>query len=68
MSKFTEALSTKRTPSVQEKIKATLDPESHKDFMSAMDDPGLSAAAIQRALKDLGIEVSVMTIQRWRQK
>lgn len=68
MSKFTEALSTKRTPSAQEKIKAALDPESYKDFMSAMDDPGLSAAAIQRALKDLGVEISVMTIQRWRQK
>jgi len=68
MSKFKEALSIKRTPSAQEKIKATLDPDSYKDFMSAMDDPGLSAGAIHRALKDLGVEISVMTIQRWRQK
>ena len=68
MSKFKEALSVKRILSAQDKIQAKLDPDSYKDFMSAMDDPGLSSGAIHRALKDLGVEISIMTIQRWRQK
>ena len=68
MSKFTEVLSTKQVVSVQDKIKAALDEESYKDFIDAMNSPAISAAAICRALKDLGVEVSVMSIQRWRQK
>ena len=68
MSQFAKALSAKRLPSAEEKIKAKLDDASYKDFMEAMKNPALSAGAIHRALRDLGVEVSVMTIQRWRQK
>jgi uncharacterized protein (DUF1778 family) len=68
MSKFTEVLSTKQYVPAQDKIKNVLDPDSYKDFMEAMDNPGITAAAICRALKDLGVEVSAMSIQRWRQK
>lgn len=68
MSKFAKALSTKQNPSAEEKIKATLDEDSYKDFIEAMANPGISAGAIHRALKDLGVEISAMTVQRWRQK
>jgi hypothetical protein len=68
MSKFTEVLSTKQHVPAQEKIKNSLDKESYNDFMEALKNPGISSAAICRALKDLGIEVSNMSIQRWRNK
>ena len=68
MSKFTEVLSTKQHLSIEDKIKNSLDPDSLKDFMEAMKNPGITAASICRALKDLGVEVSVMSLQRWRQK
>lgn len=68
MSKFAKALSTKHQPSAEEKIKAVLDEASYKDFMDAVSNPGISSGAIHRALRDLGVEISVMTIQRWRQK
>ena len=68
MSKFGKALSEKRNLSVGEKIKSTLDDESYKDFMEAIDNPTISAGAIHRALKDLGVEISVPTVQRLKQK
>jgi hypothetical protein len=68
MSKFAKALSTKHQPSAEEKIKIALDDDSYKDFMEAMKSPGISSGAIHKALRDLGVEISVMTIQRWRQK
>jgi hypothetical protein len=68
MSKFAKALSTKYQPSAEQKIKTTLDDDSYKDFMAAMANPAVSAGAIHKALRDLGVEISVMTIQRWRQK
>ena len=68
MSKFTEVLVARRPIPAEEKIKSTLDDASYKDFQEAMLDPTISAAAITRALKDLGVEISAMTIQRWRQK
>ena len=68
MSKFAKALSTKHQPSAEEKIKAVLDGDSYKDFMEAIANPGISSGAIHRALRDLGVEISVITIQRWRQK
>lgn len=68
MSKFTEVLSTKQYVPAQEKIKNALDEDSYNDFMEAMNNPGITAAAIHRALRDLGVEVSVMSLQRWRQK
>lgn len=68
MSKFQKALSTKSTPTAEERIKATLDDDSYKDFMEAMKNPAVSAGAIHRALRDLGVEISAMTIQRWRMK
>jgi hypothetical protein len=68
MSKFTEVLSTKQRVPAQDKIKNSLDPDSYKDFMSAMDNPNITAASICRALTELGVEVSVMSLQRWRNK
>ena len=68
MSKFAKALSTKHQPSAEEKIRIVLDDDSYKDFMEAMKSPGISSGAIHKALRDLGVEISVMTIQRWRQK
>ncbi len=68
MSKFTEVLSTKQYVPAQDKIKNALDEESYNDFLEAMKNPVITAAAICRALKDLGVEVSAMSIQRWRQK
>jgi len=68
MSKFAKALSTKHQPSAEEKIKIALDDDSYKDFMEAMKSPGISSGAIHKALRDLGVEISVMTIQRWRHK
>jgi hypothetical protein len=68
MSKFTEVLSTKQRIPAEDKIKNSLDPDSYKDFMEAMKNPGITAASICRALNDLGVEVSVMTLQRWRLK
>ena len=68
MSKFAKALAAKRIPSAQEKIKAVLDDESYKDFLEAMDNPGMVAGSIHRALRDLGVDVSTSTIQRLKQK
>lgn len=68
MSQFSKALEAKKLPSAEEKIKTKLDDASYKDFMEAMGNPALSAGAIHRALRDLGVEISVMTLQRWRQK
>jgi uncharacterized protein (DUF1778 family) len=68
MSKFTEVLSTRQHLPAQDRVKNALDKESYEDFMEAMNNPAISAAAIGRALKDLGVEVSTMSLQRWRQK
>lgn len=68
MSKFAKALSTRKNPSVQERIRAVLDDESHNDFLEAMDNPAVSASAIHRALKDLGVDISAISIQRLKQK
>jgi uncharacterized protein (DUF1778 family) len=68
MSKFAKALAAKRIPSAQEKIRTVLDDESYKDFLEAMDNPEMQASSIHRALKDLGVDISAITIQRLKQK
>jgi hypothetical protein len=66
MSRFTEVLEQSKRTSVAEKIKTQLDEKSYEDFQAALADNGVSAPAIQRALKALGVTTSVMTIQRMR--
>ena len=68
MSKFTEVLGSKRLLSVEDRVKSVLDEESYNDFKSALDNRGIPCAAICRALKDLGIETSEASINRWRNK
>ena len=60
--------STKRNVTAEDKIKDCLDEESYKDFLEALNSNTISAAAIARALKDLGVELSAMTVQRMRYK
>ena len=66
MSKFTEVLEESKKTTVADRIKQTLDDKSYEDFQGALANPAVSAAAIQRALKALGVTTSVMTIQRMR--
>lgn len=66
MSKFTEVLEDSKKTTVAEKIKQRLDEQSYKDFQEALANPAVSAPAIQRALRALGITTSAMTIQRMR--
>lgn len=68
MSKFTEVLEESKKTTVAEKIKNQLDDKSYEDFQAALANPGISAAAIQRALKALGVTTSAMTIQRMREE
>lgn len=68
MSKFTEVLEDSKKTTIAEKIRQKLDEQSYKDFQEAMADRSVSAPAIQRALKALGISTSVMTIQRMREE
>ena len=66
MSKFAQILEESKRTTVAEKIKSQLDDKSYEDFQAALANPAVSAAAIQRALKALGVTTSVMTIQRMR--
>lgn len=66
MSKFAETLKTKRRLNPREAIKQLLDKESYADFETALKDPTIPSAAIGSTLRDLGVEVSNMSIQRWR--
>jgi hypothetical protein len=68
MSKFTEVLGNKRCLSVEDRVKSVLDEESYKDFEAALKNKGIPCAAICRALKDMGIETSEASINRWRNK
>jgi hypothetical protein len=66
MSKFKESLKTKIKLNPREAIKQLLDKESYADFEAALKDQSVSSAAIGSTLREFGVQVSNMTIQRWR--
>ena len=66
MSKFKESLKTKIKVNPREAIKQLLDKESYADFEAALKDQSVSSAAIGSTLQEFGVQVSNMTIQRWR--
>jgi hypothetical protein len=66
MAKFGEALNKTKVVGVRERIKQGLDPESFKEWEQAMKNQEISSAAIQKALRTLGVTVSAMSIQRMR--
>jgi|APGre2960657404_1045060.scaffolds.fasta_scaffold113684_2 hypothetical protein len=66
MSKFKESLKTKIKVNPREAIKQLLDKESYADFEAALKDQSVSSAAIGSTLREFGVQVSNMTIQRWR--
>jgi|TARA_R110000868_G_C10642752_1_gene744287 hypothetical protein len=66
MSKFKESLKTKIKVNPREAIKQLLDKESYADFEAALKDQSISSAAIGSTLREFGVQVSNMTIQRWR--
>jgi hypothetical protein len=66
MSKFKESLKTKIKVNPREAIKKLLDKESYADFEAALKDQSISSAAIGSTLREFGVQVSNMTIQRWR--
>lgn len=67
VSQFKDALgNTKKTHTLYDKVCEVLDPESFKDFESAMADSSVTHTDIARALRSLGISVSDNTIRRWR--
>jgi ribosome maturation factor RimP len=68
VSKFGSFLKKSATKTVSERIKESLDQESYEDYKKAMLDPAVSSPAIQRALKNMGVEVHVVSIQRMRKK
>ncbi len=66
MSKFKESLKTKVKVNPRDAIKQLLDKESYADFEAALKDQSISSAAIGSTLREFGVQVSNMTIQRWR--
>lgn len=66
MSKFKESLEKKITISPRESIKRLLDKESCADFEASLKDHAITSAAIGATLRELGVQVSNMTVQRWR--
>lgn len=66
MSKFKEVLKNSEKLGVKERIRAGLDDQSYEDFMKAIENPDIKIAAIARALKELGIDVAVVSLQRMR--
>jgi len=66
MSKFSDTLVTSTVLPIMDRVKSKLDEESFNDFEQAMTNHAISSAAIQRALTNLGVEVSVNSIQRLR--
>lgn len=66
MSKFSDTLVTSTVLPIVDRVKSKLDEESFNDFEQAMANHAISSAAIQRALTNLGVEVSVNSIQRLR--
>lgn len=68
MSKFNEALSDRRFVGVEQRIREALDEESYKDFQEAIKDLTISSGSICKALRNLGVEVSDVSIQRMRRR
>ena len=66
MSKFSDTLVASTVMPIADRVKSKLDKESFNDFEQAMANHAISLAAIYRALKNLGVEVSVNSIQRLR--
>jgi len=66
MSKFKESLQKKAKVNPRELIKQVLDKESFADFEAALKDNTVSSSAIGSTLREFGVQVSNMTIQRWR--
>jgi len=66
MSRFTEVLEEPKKVPLSQRLQEELDEESYKDFLSALENPKISAPAIQRALAAMGIHTSTMTILRLR--
>ena len=66
MSKFSEQLSKEVEIPVTELLEQKLDKESLKDFYEALQNKNIAVPVLVKALSELGIEVSVSVIQRWR--
>ena len=66
MSKFSEQLSKEVEIPVTELLEQKLDKESLKDFYEALQNKNIAVPVLVKALQELGIEVSVSVIQRWR--
>ena len=49
-----------------ELLEQKLDKESLKDFYEALQNKNIAVPVLVKALSELGIEVSVSVIQRWR--
>lgn len=66
MSKFSEQLSKEVEIPLTELLEQKLDKESLKDFYEALQNKNIAVPVLVKALSELGIEVSVSVIQRWR--
>ena len=66
MSKFSEQISKEVEIPVTELLEQKLDKESLKDFYEALQNKKIAVPVLVKALQELGIEVSVSVIQRWR--
>ena len=66
MSKFSEQLSKEVEIPVTELLEQKLDKESLKDFYEALQNKNIAVPVLVKALSELGVEVSVSVIQRWR--
>ena len=66
MSKFSEQLSKEVEIPLTELLEQKLDKESLKDFYEALQNKNIAVPVLVKALQELGIEVSVSVIQRWR--
>lgn len=67
MSQFKDVLLTKVKLNPKDSIKQVLDEESFNDFEAALKDRLVTSAAIAASLRQLGVQISNMTIQRWRE-
>lgn len=49
-------------------VLAKLDTESQIDLRAALADPSIGHTAIARALRDHGVDVSEVSVRRWRER
>jgi len=66
MSKFSEQISKEVEIPITELLEQKLDKESLKDFYEALQNKKIAVPVVAKALNELGIQVSVSVIQRWR--